>query len=340
MATYSGIDKVGEFFAHYGRKGMKRGRNIFNPDYKPVGEIAKGPQAPGAKQSSGLAKSTIKSVPKTSATSSADRQREAMNRAAGAATATGAANAEKTRREALLEAERRRQASSGMAANEQKKNASPRIQVIGVASEPDMKSAEAARYSKMAKEKQAEAKSKASKDAEIAAKNAAAVQSTKAGSAAMKAYDDKAVNTIYNALPGGKKGIETLANAVPDLTEKEIKDTSEAYSSLLNNMFDVQHDKYNAISDEDYKTAKRAIEILKKENSKLSAITLDQLTWQKALSSLPADTTIEDLDDWKDVMVDLGLDEDVVEKSMDVIADFTEVYAKRKEEELRKKGFR
>lgn len=49
MATYSGIDKVGEFFAHYGRKGMKRGRNIFNPNYKPVGEIAKGPQAPGAK---------------------------------------------------------------------------------------------------------------------------------------------------------------------------------------------------------------------------------------------------------------------------------------------------
>lgn len=110
MATYSGIDKVGEFFAHYGRKGMKRGRNIFNPDYKPVGEIAKGPQAPGAKQSSGLAKSTIKSVPKASATSAADRQREAMNRAAGAATVMGAVNAEKSRREALLEAERKRQA--------------------------------------------------------------------------------------------------------------------------------------------------------------------------------------------------------------------------------------
>lgn len=62
MATYSGIDKVGEFFAHYGRKGMKRGRNIFNPDYKPVGEVAKGPQAPGAKQSSGLAKSVNRNV--------------------------------------------------------------------------------------------------------------------------------------------------------------------------------------------------------------------------------------------------------------------------------------
>lgn len=62
MATYSGIDKVGEFFAHYGRKGMKRGRNIFNPDYKPVGEVAKGPQAPGAKQSSWLAKSVNRNV--------------------------------------------------------------------------------------------------------------------------------------------------------------------------------------------------------------------------------------------------------------------------------------
>lgn len=110
MANYSGIDKIDSFFAHYGRKGMKRGKNIFNPDYKPVGEVAKGPQAPGAKQSSGLAKSTIKSAPKSSATSAADRQREAMNRAAGAATAMGAANAEKSRREALLEAERKRQA--------------------------------------------------------------------------------------------------------------------------------------------------------------------------------------------------------------------------------------
>lgn len=71
MATYSGIDKVGEFFAHYGRKGMKRGRNIFNPDYKPVGEIAKGPQEPGAKlsnapvqakKSSGLAKAVNRNV--------------------------------------------------------------------------------------------------------------------------------------------------------------------------------------------------------------------------------------------------------------------------------------
>ena len=340
MATYSGIDKVGEFFAHYGRKGMKRGRNIFNPDYKPVGEIAKGPQAPGAKQSGGLAKKTIKSVPKASATSAADRQREAMNRAAGAATMAGAISAEKTRREALLEAERKRQASSGIAAHEQKKGSSPRIQVVGIVPEPDMKSAEAAKYSKMAKEKQAEARNKALKNAELAAKNDAAAQATKAGYAAMKAYDDKAVNTIYDALPGGKKSIEMLADSLPDLTEEEIKDTGEAYSSLLNNMFDIQHDKYKAISDEDYKLAKRGVEMLKKEKSKISAIALDKLTWQKVSYSLPADTTIEDLDDLKDAMVDLGLDEDTVEESMDVIADFTEAFTKRKEEALRKKGFR
>lgn len=40
--TYSGIDKADRFFEHYGRKGMKRGMNIYNPDYKPVGEKAQG----------------------------------------------------------------------------------------------------------------------------------------------------------------------------------------------------------------------------------------------------------------------------------------------------------
>ena len=39
--SYSGLDKTEAFFAHYGRKGMKRGMNIYNPDYKPVGEKAK-----------------------------------------------------------------------------------------------------------------------------------------------------------------------------------------------------------------------------------------------------------------------------------------------------------
>lgn len=87
MANYSGIDKIDSFFAHYGRKGMKRGKNIFNPDYKPVGEVTKGPQAPGAKQSSG--------------------ECEAMNRASSAATKSGVTSA----REKLLEAERKRQAA-------------------------------------------------------------------------------------------------------------------------------------------------------------------------------------------------------------------------------------
>lgn len=38
--TYNGNDKIDKFFAHYGRKGMKRGMNIFNPDYVPVGKKA------------------------------------------------------------------------------------------------------------------------------------------------------------------------------------------------------------------------------------------------------------------------------------------------------------
>lgn len=40
--SYSGLDKTEAFFAHYGRKGMKRGMNIFNPNYKPIGEKAQG----------------------------------------------------------------------------------------------------------------------------------------------------------------------------------------------------------------------------------------------------------------------------------------------------------
>lgn len=40
--SYKGIDRADAFFAHYGRKGMKRGMNIFNPNYKPIGEKAQG----------------------------------------------------------------------------------------------------------------------------------------------------------------------------------------------------------------------------------------------------------------------------------------------------------
>ena len=50
--SYNGLDRTEAFFAHYGRKGMKRGMNIYNPDYKPIGEKAqakeaKPPKAPG-----------------------------------------------------------------------------------------------------------------------------------------------------------------------------------------------------------------------------------------------------------------------------------------------------
>ena len=100
--TYSGIDKADRFFEHYGRKGMKRGMNIYNPNYKPIGEKAQTPKAPG----SAMTGDSRYSAPK----SAADRQREAMAKAAGAATSSGAQAQEKTRREKLLEAERRRQA--------------------------------------------------------------------------------------------------------------------------------------------------------------------------------------------------------------------------------------
>lgn len=112
MATYSGIDKVGEFFAHYGRKGMKRGMNIFNPNYKPIGEKAQGTSDGKIAQRSISAKpTTYKSVdekakgamtgdprysnsPRISVTgvqsSAKDREREAMNAASQRASAIGA----------------------------------------------------------------------------------------------------------------------------------------------------------------------------------------------------------------------------------------------------------
>lgn len=132
MAEYKGIDRVDKFFEHYGRKGMKRGMNIYNPDYKPVGEKAQGTSDGKIAQRSISAKPTTYrsamsyksamsgdsryAAPKKSAMSgdsrysapksAADRQREAMNHAAGAATTSGA----KSTREKLLEAERKRQA--------------------------------------------------------------------------------------------------------------------------------------------------------------------------------------------------------------------------------------
>lgn len=106
-SEYKGIDKADRFFEHYGRKGMKRGMNIFNPNYKPIGEKAQGPKAPGAGSSSSKTPSAMSGDSRYAAPkSAADRQREAMNRAAGAATASGA----KSTREKLLEAERKRQA--------------------------------------------------------------------------------------------------------------------------------------------------------------------------------------------------------------------------------------
>ena len=102
--SYSGLDKTEAFFAHYGRKGMKRGMNIYNPDYKPVGEKAKGTSDGKIAQRSISAKpTTYKSAmsgdprysnsPKISVTgvqsSAKDGEREAMNAAAGRATIEG-----------------------------------------------------------------------------------------------------------------------------------------------------------------------------------------------------------------------------------------------------------
>lgn len=87
MATYSGIDKVGEFFAHYGRKGMKRGMNIYNPNYKPIGEKAKGAMT-GDPRYSNSPRISVTGVQ----SSAKDHEREAMNAAAQRASITGAKN--------------------------------------------------------------------------------------------------------------------------------------------------------------------------------------------------------------------------------------------------------
>ncbi len=99
--SYNGLDRTEAFFAHYGRKGMKRGMNIYNPDYKPIGEKAK-------------TSSAMSGDPRYSASSQKDKERAAMNSAAQSSAAQGA----KARRDRLLAAERQRQATSGTAANE------------------------------------------------------------------------------------------------------------------------------------------------------------------------------------------------------------------------------
>lgn len=53
--SYNGLDRTEAFFAHYGRKGMKRGMNIYNPDYKPIGEKAQLTNKPVSSKKSYLA---------------------------------------------------------------------------------------------------------------------------------------------------------------------------------------------------------------------------------------------------------------------------------------------
>lgn len=112
MAEYKGIDRVDKFFEHYGRKGMKRGMNIYNPDYKPIGEKASGSAMKGDPRYSNSPKISVTSAkpgamnndprysnsPRISVTgvqsSAKDSEREAMNAAAGKATVTGEKNQE------------------------------------------------------------------------------------------------------------------------------------------------------------------------------------------------------------------------------------------------------
>jgi len=117
--SYKGIDRVDTFFAHYGRKGMKRGMNIYNPNYKPIGEKAKGTldgniaqRAISAKAKRGAMTGDPRysNSPKISVTgvqpSAKDSEMEAMNAAAGRASITGAKN------QALSSAEKNVQRSS------------------------------------------------------------------------------------------------------------------------------------------------------------------------------------------------------------------------------------
>lgn len=120
--SYNGLDRTEAFFAHYGRKGMKRGMNIYNPNYKPVGEKAKGPQVPNAPGNANLSStdpryaakkgslsSTDPRYKKQTETSAKDREREAMEAASKAGSAATAKRKAEERREKLLEGERRRQ---------------------------------------------------------------------------------------------------------------------------------------------------------------------------------------------------------------------------------------
>ena len=135
--AYNGIDRSDAFFAHYGRKGMKRGMNIFNPDYKPIGEKAKGAMTgdPRYFNSPKISVTGIQSSAKdsareayeaastmaTSLSASAEKlkkekenatkkAKEAMEKAASAATFMGANLQNKEKMKKLLDAEKARAA--------------------------------------------------------------------------------------------------------------------------------------------------------------------------------------------------------------------------------------
>lgn len=144
--SYNGLDRTEAFFAHYGRKGMKRGMNIYNPNYKPVGEKAqlqnkavkaketsgvKLPKTPGvsftenvitentitekanrkppSKKTSNVG-SLSSTDPRYAAPSAKDRERAAMEAASKAGSAATAKRKAEERREKLLASERKRQA--------------------------------------------------------------------------------------------------------------------------------------------------------------------------------------------------------------------------------------
>lgn len=127
---YTGMEVINNFFAHYGRKGMKRGMNIFNPNYKPIGEKAQSAQNAAARQAASA-----------QANAYAQRQRSRISSeedAKQAAYRSSQQYAGSKRRESLLNAERKRYSEMAKEKNPDREAAL---------------NAERKRYAKMAEEK-------------------------------------------------------------------------------------------------------------------------------------------------------------------------------------------
>lgn len=198
--SYNGLDRTEAFFAHYGRKGMKRGMNIYNPDYKPVGEKAQGSSLTSRIRSHNSAYVTQQ-----------DKERQAMNSAARASSVQGT----KSKQERTEKAEKLLQSTSGTAANE------------------------ASKYQKSAREKllegerrrQAAKHEKSQSERESDAMTAAAKKATELGNRT-RAKDDAYKESVQSSYMEDLRGLKAVGGLIIN-SDPEATHTNQHLNGLL-----------------------------------------------------------------------------------------------------------